>query len=262
MMEPVPSFLEVSLSYAATVAEGILLLKMLGTRLYRTYGWFSVYLAVDTLQFVLMMLVLRPNTNAYARVWFVSEPLLWILQILIVLEVYRLVLSGFAGISSLGRWTFIAAVVVAVVVAALTLSPDLSNPSEKFKMLLYIDVVERAILSSVAIFLLLMTAFLVWYPIPLSRNIVVFAMVYAPFFLGKAAALFVRNVAGSDLIRTASTIILAIQCACLLVWLLYLNRRGEERKVIVGHQWRPGDDERLVAQLNAVNRTLLRSARK
>jgi hypothetical protein len=32
--------------------------------------------------------------------------------------------------------------------------------------------------------------------------------------------------------------------------------------VVVGHQWNPGDEQRLLAQLEAINSSLLRSGRK
>ena len=257
-MVAAPSNVEVVLAYAVPCAQGLLLLKIVGSRLFRPYRWFTAFLATELAQFGASLLF-KVNTNAYGWVWVLTEPLLWVLHILIVLELYQRVLSGYKGISTLGRWVFMVAVVVAVTAALATLSPDLSNPSQKFRIILYYSVLKRAIFSSVAIFLLFITGFLVWYPIPLNRNVVIFAMVYAPYFLGNAAALLVRNVAGPDVTRAVSTAMLAIECACMFAWLVFLNRKGEARKVVMGHQWKAGDDERLVAQLNAVNRVLTRS---
>jgi hypothetical protein len=47
-----------------------------------------------------------------------------------------------------------------------------------------------------------------------------------------------------------------------MFWLVGLNRRGEEKDIVVGHQWNPGDDQRLLEQLGAINARLLRSGRK
>ena len=38
-----------------------------------------------------------------------------------------------------------------------------------------------------------------------------------------------------------------------------LNRAGENKRVVVGHHWNPGDEQRLLAQLEAINASLLRS---
>jgi hypothetical protein len=279
-MTSAPSTLELLLYYAVIGSQAILLLKLLGTRLFRRYRWLTTYLALEVMQFLLLLpfpanrhsyhwvkqlLLLLPyplNRASYGWIWVSTEPLLALVQVFIILELYRLVLGGYPGIASLARWAFYAAFSVALAVTILTLWPDLSNASERFRTILYVNVLGRAVYSSAAIFLLLITAFLAWYPVPLNRNIVLFAMAYAPFFLGKAAALFVRNTAGNAVERIVSTIMLMIDVGCLLTWLAFLNPRGEERKVVAGHRWNPGDDERLIAQLDAVNRALLRSARK
>lgn len=261
MLVAAPSSLEVSLSYIATAGEALLLVKMLTTRLFRIYRFFAVFLAAEVLQF-LLLLPFAPNRSVYARIWAFSDPLLWLLHILIVLELYRLVLADYKGLASLGRWTFMAAVAIAVAISIVSLSPDLSNTSEVYRRLLYLSVVQRGIYSSVALFLLLITLFLAWYPIPLNRNTVTFAIGYAVYFLGQAAALFVRNISGPEVTRNVSTAMLAIHCCVFVLWLIYLDQAGQAKKVVLGHQWKPGDDERLVAQLSAVNRSLLRAGRK
>jgi hypothetical protein len=48
----------------------------------------------------------------------------------------------------------------------------------------------------------------------------------------------------------------------LALWLFGLNRQGETKSVVVGHQWNPSDERRLLSQLEAINASLLRSARK
>jgi hypothetical protein len=53
-----------------------------------------------------------------------------------------------------------------------------------------------------------------------------------------------------------------METACLLVWLVYLDRRGEQRKIRPGHSWRRADQERLIGQLEAINAALVRSARR
>jgi hypothetical protein len=258
---PAPTSLELFLSYAGTGSQVVLLFKIAVTRLFHTYRWFTAYLALAVAQFFLL-LPFHANQFPYAWIWVRTEPLLVIMQALIILELYRLVLGGYAGIASLARWAFLAAISIALIVTILSLWPDLSNASQRFPIILYINVLKRAIYSSAAIFLLLITAFLAWYPIPLNRNTTVLAMVYVPYFIGNSAALFVRNMAGDSVTRVVSTIMLVIDVGCFLTLLAYLNPRGEERKVVVGHRWKAGDEERLIGQLDAVNRALLRTARK
>jgi hypothetical protein len=47
-----------------------------------------------------------------------------------------------------------------------------------------------------------------------------------------------------------------------VLWLLALSRQGETKRVVVGHQWNPADQQKLRAQLDAINASLLRARRK
>jgi hypothetical protein len=81
------------------------------------------------------------------------------------------------------------------------------------------------------------------------------------YFLVKASSIFVYNL-GYYWNRILGNIWLAASLACLVFWLFALNRRGETKTVVIGHQWNPTDEQRLLAQLKAINSSLLRAARK
>jgi hypothetical protein len=49
---------------------------------------------------------------------------------------------------------------------------------------------------------------------------------------------------------------------CQLFWLFALGRQGEQKRVVVGHHWKPSDEQRLLGQLEAINASLLRSRKK
>jgi hypothetical protein len=102
---------------------------------------------------------------------------------------------------------------------------------------------------------------LVYYPIPLGRNVIVYSMGYAVFFLTRAAVPLMINL-GQNWARQLGTIAMTVSVACLILWIFALSRAGENKRVVVGHQWNPGDDQRLLAQLEAINTSLLRSGRK
>jgi hypothetical protein len=110
-------------------------------------------------------------------------------------------------------------------------------------------------------FVLLINLFLVYYPIPLNRNVIVYSIGYAVYFLTKAAALFARNVS-DELQRQISAVLIAVSTGCLIFWALALNRRGETKTVVIGHKWRAEDEERLLSQLKEINASLGRAARK
>ena len=262
VMLPIPVPVWERLLWASNIAGlALLLVRLRASQLHRTYKFFFLYLLV-LLGRSLLLLAFDPNANRYAVIWMLTEPLAWLLYVLVVLELYGLVLQKYKGIATLGRWTLLGALAVSILVSLLTLFPSLSPAGGRYPILLFYTLVKRGVISSLAVFLLLITAFLVWYPVPLSRNIVLYATVYFVYFLCSTTALFIRYVSGHEVTRTVSTVLLGVENACLFVWILFLNQAGEARTVVIAHQWRLEDEERLSEQLNAINATLLRTARK
>jgi len=111
------------------------------------------------------------------------------------------------------------------------------------------------------IFILLVTAFLVYYPIPLNRNVVAYSIGYAVYFLCKATGLFIRTL-GHYVFREINTVLIAVSAACLVYWAITLSRQGEERLVVVGHQWNRADEQRLLSKIRAINDNLVGAGKK
>jgi len=239
----------------------ILLLKLSHQQLCGTYRFFSWYLGIHLARSVLLS-TLPFNTNAYGWVWVLSAPVLWLLYVLVVLELYSLVLRNYRGIATLGRWTVMAALGISVVLSTASLVADVSNRAERFPVFLFVNAIERGVITSLVIFVFLITGFLTWYPVPLSRNVIVHSIVYSTYFLSMTMGLLVRNVTGLEIHNTVNLILLAVSVSCLLVWILFLNRQGEQTTVVLRQHWRPEQEEQLVERLSAINATLLRSARR
>lgn len=239
--------------------------------IYRFFSVFVVFSVVSGLALVVSVPIAQFITgnssekfagNVYGVTWAVTEPVLWILYVLIVLEMYGLVLQKYPGIASLGRWAVFVGLGIALAITALTLSADFSNPSEKFPLLRLMLVAGRGIASSLVIFLLLITTFLSRYPVPLSRNVIVYSIVYAVYFLSASITMLVRNVAGADTVDLVNMVNSMIAVLCIGVWVRYLNRAGERQTVTLGHRWKPEQAQHLIEQLDSINATLLRTARK
>jgi hypothetical protein len=115
---------------------------------------------------------------------------------------------------------------------------------------------------SLVLFLLFILYFLTRYPVALSRNIIVHAIVYTIFFLGVSMTILIRNVIGQDFMRELNHVVLVIGSACYVVWIFFLTKAGEKRIVMLRHSWSPVDEQRLIDQLSTINATLLRTARK
>jgi len=252
-----------TLLWAGTlVACAALVGRVFIARLHKTFFFLFIYLVVRLVRGVGLYYI-PYRSKFYGPVWAASAPLLWVLQVLIVLEIYSLVLRNYPGIASLGRWMLTGGLVIAIGLSGLSLQADFANPNEGVRRVLYFTAIERGVMTSLAIFLLLNTAFLVWYPVPLSRNVVVHSMVCAVYFLGATMGLLVRNVAGHQVTMAVNVGLSTVDLACLIMWAALLSRAGETETVVLGHRrWRPQQQQRLMDQLATINATLLRTARR
>jgi hypothetical protein len=244
------------LSTLQTVALIGLCLRMWQSGLQRVYVYFFSYLLLVLFETLVLALV-GYGTVAYGYLWMAAEALALCFYTLIVLECYSTVLRDLEGIASISRRYIKITIGVAVLIALLLLGLERS-PKTAFG---YFYALDRAVISSLLVFVLLITLFLLYYPIPLNRNVIVYSVGYAAYFLTKATALLFRNVS-HELRPQISVILIGVSTACLMFWLIALNRRGEVKTVVIGHKWHPEDEERLISQLKAINASLGRAARK
>ena len=239
-----------------TVALVGLCLRMWFTGLHRTYVYFFTYLLLALVQSAVLG-VLPYGSVSYGYAWMATEGPIACFYVLISVECYTKILSDLAGIQSLSRRYIKITLSLAILLAVLLLGLG-KTPSGPFG---YFHAFERSVVSSVVVFVLLISAFLAYYPVPLSRNVIVYSGGYAAYFLAKAAALLVRNF-GNRWDRPINTLLIAVSTAGLIFWLFALNRQGETKTAVIGHKWQTGDEERLMSQLMAINASLSRSGRK
>jgi hypothetical protein len=218
--------------------------------------YFFSYLLLVLFESAVLALV-GYGTVAYGYAWMATEVLSLCFYTLIVLECYDSVLRDLGGIATISRRYIKITLAIAVIAALLLLGLE-KTPRTTFQ---YFYTLDRTIISSLVMFVLLINLFLVYYPIPLNRNVIVYSIGYAVYFLTKAAALFARNVS-DELQRQISAVLIAVSTGCLIFWALALNRRGETKTVVIGHKWRAEDEERLLSQLKEINASLGRAARK
>lgn len=234
----------------------VLILRMWYAGLHRIYPLFFSYLLADLL-LTSILLAVPYKGRAYPYFWVASEGINACCYTLIVVELYRVVLRDLPGIATISRRYITITVAVATVGSLLLLRLE-EAPANYVSVFL---VIERAIVFSLVIFILLVSAFLVYYPIPLNRNVVIYSIGYGVYFLTKATGLFVRTL-GHYVLPQIGTVLLVVSSACLLFWVFTLNRRGEMRTVVVGHKWKREDEVRLLSKLKAINASLVEAGKK
>ncbi|HEY1204888.1 MAG: hypothetical protein ABSH46_06860 [Bryobacteraceae bacterium] len=252
----------------------VLYVRLRQQGLHRTYRVFAAYLLFRAARAVALAILplawhglhnhpyRRFSNNVYAWGWTLTEPLVWILHVLVVLELYSLVLQNYKGIASMGRWALLAGLTLAVLLSSVTLPGELSHSAQQYKILRCYFVVSRGLDASLVIFLLFIAAFLAWFPVPLNRNVVLYSMVYAVYFIAGALAELASNLRGTAAWNVVNLALVGMDLLCIGLWIVFLNRAGEAKTVVVRHAWTPQHEELLVEQLAAINTSLMRSARR
>lgn len=230
-------------------------LRIWAAGIQRTYPLFTAYLIVSFGQ-LLVLSNIRYSSRAYGYAYVFSELLVVSFYVLVVLELYSKVLEPLSGVASLARQYAGGAICIAALVSVALLYFEPSGRNLVVQFLVF----ERVMIFSLVLFVLSIIGFLTYFPVSLNRNVIVYTTGYAVFFLAKAASFFARNIHALDY-RLVDQIHLAVNDLCLLFWALYLNRAGEFIKMTIGHWTNPRDEQRVMQQLDAINRTLARLPR-
>lgn len=245
----------------SSLAIVALLIKFLHEGLWRRYQAFFAYLLVEVGSAAVLSLIKRPTV--YVRVFFGSEFILWAMYLLVTLEIYRVVLQSHPGIARFGRHFVQIAFAVSVGVALLSLALSWNAPVEKSQQILHnLNVLRQTFMSSAVALLLLVISFMVWFPIRLNRNTFLYCIGCGTFFVTKTLTLLIRNLFGPDLNSVLSCVTMGVWTACNFFWLFLLSRQGEELPLVLRVSPDPLRQRHLVEQLDAINASLLRVARK
>jgi hypothetical protein len=235
--------------------------RLLHCGLHRRYKVFFAFLLFSSFRSGVLM-ALDVGSGAYMKFWILTGPVLWIFYILLVLELYSLILESHKGLYTVGRWALWAAFAIAFLSSLATLLPPSNQAFFPSRVMGLYLLTERGLLFSLVVFLLLLLAFLSRYPVVLRRNAVIHSTVYSIFFLSSSLAFLFRSVFGHEVTRIASTLVMLIMAGCVAAWSMLLTPAGEAETRKTRSTLAPDDEQRLIGQLDALNATLLRVARK
>jgi hypothetical protein len=239
--------------------HGFLLWRLWTQKLFGLYPYLAMFLGVETLQNIVLFPI-RPRSTLYGWTYVLSNPILWILAYLVVLELYRLILEDYPGIASIGRkavtWSMGLAIAVSIVYAI----PDLRASTGPFPILRIYYIVERSTVLGLLLFLVLIQLFLVRYRLTLSPNRRIYATGYALYFGVSVAQDVIFTSLGIRVVEAVGVWIVVANGLILLVGAWLLSHKGEAR-VQLEPVDSSSDRARLQQQLTDINRLLSRAAR-
>jgi hypothetical protein len=257
--------------YLNVAAAIILVIRLMTLRLLPKYRILAMFLLYDlglSLAFVALpwhRLIEQYGVD-YRVLWLTTRPLAWLLYVGVVYAILHKVMEEQPGILRTSRRIFAASFALAVIIGSVSakLEYDASAPAHTLmaEMVTRAMIIERACVTTSLVLLALTLGFLLWFPVEVTRNAALLCSGLLAYFASATALLLLRDVWSLGSTLTLSIGVVSVQTACLLLWLRYLNRGGESRRIRPGRSWRRQDQEKLIGQLEAINAALIRSARR
>jgi hypothetical protein len=246
--------------HADLAMAAALLLRLVMIGVVRKYRALSALLGFSVARTLLLM-SLPLHTSAYGYTYLLLTPGLWLLLAWAALEVYRHVFESYQRLSILGRGFLVAAFAASLAVAGVILALQWTPGRDPFPSLRALLLSEQASALTLFFFLLILVLFLLWYPVPLRRNLFWYAFGLSLYVFHYAAAVALRMFAGHEWTDAASTVNLAMSALSRLGWCMLLSQKGE-KEVRRGAIPRGSEaEQRLLGQLRALN-SMLEAPRK
>ena len=255
----------------------ILILRLLSLGLHHVYRYFSFFLLANisgTLMWVVeRRLVGTPFYVDYRILWMADLVFIWLFTFLTVYALLDAILAQLPGILKLSHRVLSLAFLVALGVALVTALPEYRAamvtqplPGRLAHLTAGAIVLDRVIATIALITLLAIVLFLFWFPVNMSRNLLAFFSGFVVYFSLRAClnlAVSLRSNGAADFVRFTNLLSAVIVSSIFAGWSIFLSRSGETvtAKVRLA-PWRAKEEDLLIAQLQAMNASLLRAVRR
>jgi hypothetical protein len=228
--------------------------------IHRQLAWLVAFLGFNAFQ--LSVPSLFPMTSRiYRDFYFFSEPVTWMLSVLMIQEMYHRVFQQYPAISKLGKLSTYGAAISAVAVCTFMLAMTPSHQLTPRVIQTYTVFWEMCVLFTLGIFILVMILIVGRFQMKLDPNLVKNIVILSTYFLGTAVILWLfQSDRGKSALYRAYAV-LGLQAGCALLWGVLM------RKPVPTSRLKPPlpDDAEaadLIQKLAHINNMLARSVRQ
>lgn len=252
--------------YANVTALALLLIRLVRQNLLWTYRMLCLYLVIDIAQQVAGIAVskfIKSAPVSYFQIYAAGQALKVVLIVFVVLELYRIALKEYPAVGRYVRNVAAYMMLGAAVVAAglLWLTPPRLNHGSPWIRLESVHGFERT-LDSMSLFLLLfVAAFLLWFPVRLSRNIAWCLGCFSAYLCARWIGLFEKG-PRPDLRLLIDNGMLTVSLVCFTTMAYAMAWKMEKRTVSAEGRWNAKRMQRLRATLDALENCLAGFAKK
>jgi hypothetical protein len=247
-----------ALWFLSMAASPVLFARLYFQRLARIYPFLIAYLLADWLEQVLLLpFAGRHHQTAYALIYFPGQSVKVILLIFVVLELFDRALIQQPALARFGRRMLGYLFTLAVGIGLVNLLLDAGAANSFLVRFLRL---ERTVDLVALILLIVMSGFLLWFPVRARRNTVYWFAGFMIYSFFRWTGLLLNNLWPQSS-QNFSVVMLTVGLVCMAGWAILLKPEGEKETVVTGHSWNPAQAERLTVQLNTINSRLERLVR-
>lgn len=249
----------------------VLVVRLLSLKLHRVYRVFCAFLCIQLLSSLIYLLEkeLGPGRHPdYRLTWIPLQIALLILSLWMVYALLRDVLAGLPGILRFSRNLLNAIFLVSLGFALWSaraeygVSKALSFATPLGHMVGVMLVLNRATCTAAVIALMAILCFILWFPVVMPKNLAIFSIGFAIYFSATATSWLTWSLGSSTNLRIFDDIAMFILTLCYAYWAIFISREGERLPVRMGHSWHVAQQQLLIGQLESMNASLLRAARR
>jgi hypothetical protein len=251
---------ERALSYLNFAAVLVLLWRLTQGKIYRTYRslfWYWLVQALGTLA----LLWTPMYTYQYLYIYWAVQTITIVMAVFVVQDLYRITFLEHPAVAKFARRSVMAALAIAAAIALSGIRLDFTILPGQYPAIHRFAAFERSMNFLILLFLLIVSALLLWFPIKVRRNIVVYISGFLLFSASRSFGLLLSNLLPQSDTRLVSTVLLALTLICLVFWIIGLQPEGELVTATPGSRRNPETMQRLSHQLDSINAALTRFVR-
>jgi membrane-associated HD superfamily phosphohydrolase len=251
---------ERALFYLNFIAELALLCRLIQCKLYRIYKSLFLYWLAQATGGLILLFAGR-GTWLYLYIYWAAQTVNIFMALYVVQDLFHIALAEHPAIASFGRRIVLVAIALAALVALAGVTLDATIQRGQYAAIQRFSTFERSMNFVILIFLLLISILLLWFPIKVRRNLVVYISGFLLFAAARSFGLLLANLLPQGFTVLVSTILLALTLVCLLTWTMGIRPEGERVSATPGYRRDPEAMQRLERQLDAINAALGRFVR-